>query len=578
MSQIYSVRRGDTLGEVARRFGTSVDAIAQANNIKNPDKIAAGAQLRIPDRFDAQQGQGSGQTHTVRRGDTLSKLAERHGTTVDAIAQANNIRNKDRISVGQQLRIPAGDSFSNRPTTRPTTRPEARPTPQAPTGTTRPEARPTPQAPTTQAPTGTNTQFRDTQTGRQFPSRDGVPLFNQNDPAWGAQDLGTGRNNNTIGSAGCAISASAMAVSALSGQTVTPAEMDRHLDRNGGYSGDAVNFGQTASAVRSNPPITATRQRNFSVSDIDRQLAQGRPVVIGVDYKNGRGTDHWMTVTGKNADGTYNVNDPAGGRAIRMAVRGGQLVSADAASNGSRGRPYRFDGNAVTFGGGTPVRPGQANGTAPQAQTPATTTPARTEAPARPTGAVAANGFRNVTPEDFRRGGTNSLAAIVVGTAEGNRTARGGFRGSFNGHTDPGNSAHNIGSFSVQGNKARQAGGDPRRADEIQLRELANVTPAYEQAARAAGLDPNNSLLLASYYDMQTQSPATATAFLRELPNLARQGVTVENITDARVRAFHNNGKTGGWHAPSQQHRVRPDAERRMRELVNALRAQGLAQ
>ncbi len=190
--------------------------------------------------------------------------------------------------------------------------------------------------------------------------------------------------------------------------------------------------------------------------------------------------------------------DPAGGRAIRMAVRDGQLVSADANSNGSRGRPYRFDGNAVTFGGGTPIRPG--------------------------------------------------------------------------------NQAHNIGSFSVQGNKARQAGGDPRRADEIQLRELASVTPPYERAARAAGLDPNNALLLASYYDMQTQSPATASAFLRELPNLARQGVTVENITDARVRAFHNNGKTGGWHASSQQHRVRPDAERRMNALVSALRAQGLAQ
>jgi len=572
MSQIYSVRRGDTVSGLAKRFGTSVDAIAQANNLQNPNKIAAGTRLQIPDRFQAQAAQGSAQTHTVRRGDTLSKLANRYGTSVDALAQANNIQNRDRISVGQRLRIPGDDSYSTRPQARPTQaptstpRPEARP-PQAPTGTTRPEARPP------QAPTANNTQWRDTQTGREFPSRDGVPLFNQNDPAWGRQDLGTGSRNHTIGSAGCAISASAMAVSALSGQTVTPQEMDRHLDTNGGYDGDAVRFDRTAGAVRSNPPITATRQRNFSVSDIDRQLAQGRPVVIGVDYKNGRGTDHWMTVTGRNGDGTYNVNDPAGGRAIRMAVRDGQLVSADAASNGSGGRPYRFDGNAVTFGGGTP-RGAQTTGTPQQAPT---TPRAETTTPVRP-GATGANGFRSISPEDFRRGGTDSLAAITIGTAEGNRTARGGFRNSFNGHTDPGNAAHNIGSFSVQGNKARQAGGDPRRADEIQLRELASVTPAFEQAARQAGLDPHNSLLLASYYDMQTQSPATATAFLRELPRLAREGVTVENITDARVRAFHNNGKTGGWHAPSQQHRVQPDAERRMNALVSALRAQGLAQ
>jgi LysM repeat protein len=570
MSQIYSVRRGDTLGGVARRFGTSVDAIAQANNIQNPDRIAAGSQLRIPDRFETQQAQGSAQTHTVRRGDTLSKLAERYGTSVDAIAQANNIQNRDRISVGQQLRIPGEDSFTARPEARPTHAPTTAPRPEArpPQETTRPEARPTP-APTGQAPTANNTQFRDTQTGREFPSRDGVPLFNQNDPAWGAQDLGTGRNNNTIGSAGCAISASAMAVSALSGQTVTPQEMDRHLDRNGGYSGDAVNFGQTAGVVQTDPPITATRQRNFSVSDIDQQLAQGRPVVIGVDYKNGQGTDHWMTVTGRNQDGTYNVNDPAGGRTITMAVRDGQLVSADAASNGSGGRPYRFDGNAVTFGGGTPVRPGQTSGAAPAAPT---------EGAAPATGPVASNGYRSITPEEFRRGGTDSLAAIVIGNAEGNRTDDGGFTRHFNGHLDPANQAQNIGSFSVQGSKAREAGGDPRRADEIQLRELAGVTPAYEEAARAAGLDPNNALLLASYYDIQTQSPATAQAFLRELPGLAQAGVTPENITEARVRAFHNNGRTGGWHVPSEQWRVQPDAERRMRELVGALQAQGLAQ
>ncbi len=613
MSQIYSVRRGDTLGGVAKRFGTSVDAVAQANNIQNPDRIAAGARLHIPDSFETQQAQGSAQTHTVRRGETLTGLASRYGTSVDAIAQANNIQNRDRILAGQQLRIPGGDSFSPRPEARPThaptsaprpearpthaptsaPRPEARPThaptsslrpearppqgptgdirpearpPQGPTGDIRPEARP-PQEPTTQAPTGNNTQWRDEQTGREFPSRDGVPVFNQADPAWGAQDMGTGRNNNNIGRAGCAISASAMAVSALSGQTVTPQEMDQHLDANHGYSGDNVVFPKTAEAVQSDPPITATRQHNFSVSDLDQQLAQGRPVVIGVDYKNGQGTDHWMTVTGRNEDGTYNVNDPAGGRTISMAVRDGELVSADAASNGNNGQPYRFDGNAVTFAGGTPLRGTQASGTEGTEGT---------EGAASPTGAVADNGARSITPDEFLQGGTDSLAAIVIGTSEGNRTPQGGFTEHFNGHTDPGNGAHNIGSFSVQGDKAVQAGGEAGRADEIQLRELASVTPAYEAAARAAGLDPHNALLLASYYDMQTQSPATAAKFLETLPDLAREGVTPENIIEARIWAFHNNGKTGGWHAPEHHSTVTRDAGRRVNDLVLALRAQGL--
>ena len=120
MSQIYSVRRGDTVSGLAKRFGTSVDAIAQANNLQNPNKIAAGTRLQIPDRFQAQAPQGSAQTHTVRRGDTLSKLANRYGTSVDALAQANNIQNRDRISVGQRLRIPGDDSYSTRPQARPT--------------------------------------------------------------------------------------------------------------------------------------------------------------------------------------------------------------------------------------------------------------------------------------------------------------------------------------------------------------------------------------------------------------------------------------------------------------------------
>jgi LysM repeat protein len=646
MSQIYSFRRGDTLGKVARRFGTSVDALAQANNIQKTDRVAAGAQLRIPDSFETQPAQGSSRTHTVRRGDTLSQLANRYGTSVDALAQANNIRNPDRILEGQRLRIPGEDSFSPRPEARPTQaptraprpearptraptraprpearptrapttalRPEARPTqapttalrpearppqgptgdirpearppqgptgdirpearpPQGPTGDIRPEARP-PQGPTgdirpearpPQPPTSDTAQWRDEQTGREFSSRDGVPVFNQNDPAWGAQDLGTGRSNNTIGSAGCAISATAMAVSALSGQTVTPQEMDQHLDTNGGYQGDHVDWGVAAGAVQSDPPVTASRHHGFSVSDIDAQLAEGRPVVIGVDYKNGQGTDHWMTVTGRNEDGTYNVNDPAGGRTISMAVRDGQLVSADEASNGNNGQPYRFDGNAVTFGGGNP------NGGVRTAGT---------EAPASPTGAVGSNGFRSITPEEFRQGGTNSLAAIVIGNAEGTRTDSGGFTEDFGSHPDPVNQARNIGSFSVQGDKAIEAGGDPYRADEIQLRELAGVTPAYEEAVRAAGLDPNNALLLASYYDMQTQSPATAAQFLEEsLPTLAREGVTPENIINARVQAFYNNGKTGGWHDDPEQV-VRDDAERRMGELVSALRDHGLAE
>ena len=49
---VHNIRRGDTLSALAQKFGTSVSALAKANNIKNPNLIIAGKQLRIPDGFD----------------------------------------------------------------------------------------------------------------------------------------------------------------------------------------------------------------------------------------------------------------------------------------------------------------------------------------------------------------------------------------------------------------------------------------------------------------------------------------------------------------------------------------------
>lgn len=52
MSSTYRIQSGDTLSRIARRHGTTVDALAKANNIKNPDLIIAGRTLRIQDCFD----------------------------------------------------------------------------------------------------------------------------------------------------------------------------------------------------------------------------------------------------------------------------------------------------------------------------------------------------------------------------------------------------------------------------------------------------------------------------------------------------------------------------------------------
>lgn len=99
---VYIVRAGDTLSQIAARFGTTTTAIAYANGIINVNRIYAGQRLVIPAPAPLQ-----GTTfYVVGRGDTLARIAARFGTTVGAIASTNGIANPNLIYVGQQLRIP----------------------------------------------------------------------------------------------------------------------------------------------------------------------------------------------------------------------------------------------------------------------------------------------------------------------------------------------------------------------------------------------------------------------------------------------------------------------------------------
>jgi len=105
----YVVRRGDTLFSIARRSGTTIGAIAQANGLSNPRYIRAGQRLIIPGVCPAcaPPSAAPGATvYIVRRGDTLYSIARRYHTTVAAIAWANGIANPHRIWVGQRLVIP----------------------------------------------------------------------------------------------------------------------------------------------------------------------------------------------------------------------------------------------------------------------------------------------------------------------------------------------------------------------------------------------------------------------------------------------------------------------------------------
>lgn len=120
--QVHIVQRGETLYSIASRYGTTVQAIASYNGMRNPSFIYAGQRLTIPSGgSSAATTAGStatGGTHTVRPGDTLWSIATRYGTTIAAIRQANGL-SSNVIYTGQRLVVPGGATASNTPATQP---------------------------------------------------------------------------------------------------------------------------------------------------------------------------------------------------------------------------------------------------------------------------------------------------------------------------------------------------------------------------------------------------------------------------------------------------------------------------
>ncbi len=100
----YTVKAGDRLFSIGRQFGVNPYSIAQANNILPPYIIYPGQVLRIPSGGTTPPP--GGRTHTVAPGENLFRISLRYGTTVQALAAANNIANVNLIFVGQVLKIP----------------------------------------------------------------------------------------------------------------------------------------------------------------------------------------------------------------------------------------------------------------------------------------------------------------------------------------------------------------------------------------------------------------------------------------------------------------------------------------
>jgi LysM repeat protein len=100
----YVVQWGDNLYSIARRCGTTVEAIVQMNNIADPNSIRVGQQLTL----SCAGAPASTVEHIVKPGENLFRIALMYNTSVEAIAAANGIVNPSYIWVGQRLLIPQG--------------------------------------------------------------------------------------------------------------------------------------------------------------------------------------------------------------------------------------------------------------------------------------------------------------------------------------------------------------------------------------------------------------------------------------------------------------------------------------
>lgn len=99
----YIVQSGDTLSEIAQRFGTTYQHLAAINGISNPDIIHVGDRIVIDGVVSVQSS--AEEYYTIQPGDTLSGIAERYGTSYQYLAYINGISDPNKIYAGDTIRV-----------------------------------------------------------------------------------------------------------------------------------------------------------------------------------------------------------------------------------------------------------------------------------------------------------------------------------------------------------------------------------------------------------------------------------------------------------------------------------------
>ena len=104
---LYRIERGDTLSAIAARYNTTVARLVQVNRLPgNGNLIIEGRTLKVPGAGGTSTATGSGRSHRVGTGDTLSGIAVRYGVSQTALKRANGIGANNVVMLGATLAIP----------------------------------------------------------------------------------------------------------------------------------------------------------------------------------------------------------------------------------------------------------------------------------------------------------------------------------------------------------------------------------------------------------------------------------------------------------------------------------------
>jgi LysM repeat protein len=159
----YTVKSGETLSEIADRFGTSTERLIKVNGISNPNLVVAGTRLAIPGRPSSSAAPRSTaaprntKEHVVRSGESLSTIADSYGLPVERLVAINKIDDPDLVVSGTRLKLqaPPPVKATPKPATpkpaaaqaKPQTKPQAKPVAPAtatPVAVKTPAPKPTP--------------------------------------------------------------------------------------------------------------------------------------------------------------------------------------------------------------------------------------------------------------------------------------------------------------------------------------------------------------------------------------------------------------------------------------------------